>query len=131
MGILQIRLVYFEFALDILARCTCIRWFHFEQHPNDENKTPFLDLLNTIPDIPWRYPLLDKAGYPLLNSMCPLKQTPNGSNTDKMISRQSLRTKISEQEKVEDEGKYLTEAIQGHPLCSFDSTMFVCRYRTK
>ena len=90
-----------------------------------------LDLLKTIPDIPWRYPLLDKAGNPLLNSMCPLKQTPNGSNTDEMISRQSLRTKISEQEKMEDEGKYLTEAIQGHPLCSFDSTMFVCRYRTK
>ena len=90
-----------------------------------------LDLLKTIPDIPWRYPLLDKAGYPLLNSMCPLKQTPNGSNTDEMISRQRLRTKKSEQEKVEGEGKYLMEALQGHPLCSFDTTMFECSYRTK
>ena len=30
-----------------------------------------LDLLKTVPDISWRNPLLDKAGYPLLNSMCP------------------------------------------------------------
>jgi len=82
----------------------------------------FLDLLNTIPDIPWRYSLLDKAGYPLLNSMCPLTQTRNGWNTDEMISRQRLRTKKSEQQKVVDEGNYVMEAIQGHPLCSFDST---------
>ena len=67
-----------------------------------------LDLLKTIPDIPWRNLLLDKAGYPLLNSMlCPLKQTPNGSNTDEMISRQRRRTKKSEQHKMEDDGKYL------------------------
>ena len=60
-----------------------------------------------------------------------LKQTPTGSNTDEMISRQRLRTKESEQEKVEDEGKYLIEAMQGHPLCSFDSIMFVCRLQAQ
>ena len=59
-----------------------------------------LDLLKTIPDIPWRNPLFDKAGT------CPSEQTPNGSNTDEMIARQRLRTNKSEQHKVEDDGKH-------------------------
>ena len=64
---------------------------------------------------------MDKAGYPLFNSMCRLEQTPNGSNTDEMIARQRLRTKKSEQDKLVDDGKYSTESIQGHSL--YDDSM--------
>jgi len=77
-----------------------------------------LDLLKTIPDIPWRIPLLDKAGCRLRNSMFALEQTPNGSNTDEMISRQRQN---SEQHKVEDDGNYSTKSIQGHLL--YDDAM--------
>ena len=63
-----------------------------------------------------------------------------------MIAQQRLRRKKSEQHKLEDDGKHSKVSIQGYPLYddpinsdyllaepkySFDSTMFVCKHRTK
>ena len=35
-----------------------------------------IDLLKTIPDIEWNLPILDKVGYPLLNSASTIEKRP-------------------------------------------------------
>jgi len=41
-----------------------------------------IDLLKTIPDIAWNIPILDKVGYPLLNSASTLEKVPSYCRTN-------------------------------------------------